>query len=150
MAAQAAPLPGPLVAPAAFTSYTTTATVSNSTPRQNTSVTVSGTRKSGGKPVAGIPMTATWRYKTTTSYCTDVTNAAGVASCSRRISRATKGYLVRVTLVFAPVERAALGTSVTSFTPRKLARMRRTGSPPLRSGLGLRPCGASSTAHKWA
>jgi len=116
--AQAAPLVAPIVAPAAFTSYTSTATVSNAAPHQNSSVTVAGTLKSAGKPVAGVPMTATWRYKTTTSYCTGVTNAAGVASCSRRISRATVGYPVRVTLVFAPTGRAALGTAVTSFTPR--------------------------------
>ena len=116
--AQAASLTTPVVAPAAFTNYTTTAMVSNASPRQNSSITVSGTLKSAGKPVAGMPMTATWRYKTTTSYCTGVTNAAGVASCSRRISRATVGYPVRVTLVFAPTGRAALGTAVTSFTPR--------------------------------
>jgi len=48
----------PLVAPAAFTSYTTTATVSNASPRQNSSVTVSGTLKSAGTPVAGALMTA--------------------------------------------------------------------------------------------
>jgi len=116
--AEAAPLAVPMVAPAAFTSYTTTATVSNAAPRQNSTVTVSGTLKSAGKPVAGVPMTATWRYKTTTSYCTGVTNAAGVASCNRRISRATVGYPVKVTLVFAPTGRAALGTATTSFTPR--------------------------------
>ena len=64
--AQAAPFPVAVNQPAAFTSYTTTATVSNASPRQNSTVTVSGTLKSGGKPVAGIPMTATWYYKTTT------------------------------------------------------------------------------------
>ncbi|MDQ2806492.1 MAG: hypothetical protein M3Z04_06185 [Chloroflexota bacterium] len=68
--AQAAPLVAPILAPAAFTTYTSTATVSNASPRQNSTVTVSGTLKSGGKPVAGVPMTATWRYKTTVSYCT--------------------------------------------------------------------------------
>ena len=104
--------------PAAFTTYTTTATVSNASPRQNSSVTVSGTLKSAGNPVAGVPMTATWHYKTTTSFCAGVTNAAGVASCTRRISRATKGYPVRVTLVFGPTGRTALGTVTTSFTPR--------------------------------
>jgi len=116
--AQAAPLVSPVGAPAAFTTYTTTATVSNASPPQNSSVTVSGTLQSAGKPVAGIPMTATWHYKTTTSFCSRVTNAAGVASCMRRISRATKGYPVRVTLVFAPAGRMALGTVTTSFTPR--------------------------------
>lgn len=116
--AHAAPLVSPVVAPAAFTTYTTTATVPNASPRQNSSVTVSGTLKSASKPVAGIPMTATGHYKTTTSFCSGVTNAAGVASCTRRISRATKGYPVRVTLVFAPIGRAALGSVATSFTPR--------------------------------
>ena len=116
--AQAAPLAAPVVAPATFTIYTTTATVSNASPPQNSSVTVSGTLKSAGKPVAGIPMTATWHYKTTTSFCSGVTNAAGVASCTRRISRATKGYPVQVTRVFAPTGRAALGTVTTGFTPR--------------------------------
>ena len=79
---QAASLPAPVLTPAAFTTYTTTATVSNAIPRQNSTVTVSGTLKSAGTPVAGVPMTATWRYKTTTSTCTGVTNAAGTASCT--------------------------------------------------------------------
>ncbi len=99
--AQAASLPVPITAPAAFTSYTTTARVSNASPRQNSNVTVSSTLKSAGKLVAGVPMTAMWRYKTTISFCTRVTTAAGTASCSRRISRATVGYPVRVMLVFA-------------------------------------------------
>lgn len=115
--AQAAPLSVSVAAPAAFTTYTTTATVSNASPRQNSSVTVSGTLKSEGKPVAGVPMTAKWRYKTTVSTYTGLTNAAGIASCSRRISRAALGYPVKVTLVFAKAGKT-LGTAMTSFTPR--------------------------------
>ena len=65
--AQAAPFVAPLHHPAAFTRYTTTARVSTAAPRQNSSVTVSGTLKSAGTPVAGSPMTATWRYNKTTS-----------------------------------------------------------------------------------
>jgi len=65
--AQAAPPIAPLHHPAAFTSYTTTARVSNAAPRQNSSVTVSGTLTSAGMPVPGSPMTATWRYTTTSA-----------------------------------------------------------------------------------
>lgn len=115
--AQAAPHIAPVLAPATFTTYTMTARVSNPSPRQNSTLTVSGTLKSAGKPVAGMPMTAKWAYKTTVSYCTGVTNAAGVASCSRQISRATVGYPVRVTLTFAKAGQT-LGTATTSFTPR--------------------------------
>ena len=115
--AQAAPLGAPLTAPAAFTSYTSTTRVSNATPRQNSTVTVSGTLKSAGKPVAGVPMTSKWRYKTTTSTCTGTTNAQGVASCARSISHATPGYRVVVTLTFSKAGQT-LGSATTGFTPR--------------------------------
>jgi len=83
---QAAPLSMAIFALTTFTSYPTTTTVSNVSPHPNSRVTVSGSLKSAGKPTAGVPRTATGRYKTTTSFGTGVTNTAGVASCSRKIS----------------------------------------------------------------
>jgi hypothetical protein len=59
---------------------------------------VTGTLK--GTKAAGVLMTATWHYKTTTSACTAPTNSQGVASCTRDISRATSGRPVSVTLRF--------------------------------------------------
>lgn len=70
--------------------------VSNGTPAQNSSVTVYGRLFAGGGGVSGARMVATWHYKTTTPTCEGVTGSGGVASCTRDIGRATKGYRVDV------------------------------------------------------
>jgi hypothetical protein len=44
-------------------------------------------------------MTTSWHYKTTTSSCSGVTGADGVAACSRGIGRATSGYRLNVDVV---------------------------------------------------
>jgi hypothetical protein len=54
-----------------------------------------------GHPVPGAPILATWRYRTTTSYCSGKTGTNGVAACGRHISRATHGYTVRIDVAFS-------------------------------------------------
>jgi hypothetical protein len=76
---------------------------------------VTGTLK--GAKVAGVLMTATGHYKTTTSACTAPTNSKGAASCTRDISRAMSGRPVALTLRFTQ-KGELLGTASTSFTPR--------------------------------
>jgi hypothetical protein len=73
--------------------------VSDLTPSQNETVTVSVLVQTDGQPAAGIPMTATWHYKTTTATCSGVSGDNGIASCSRDFSDATIGYPVRIDMV---------------------------------------------------
>jgi hypothetical protein len=87
--------------------------VSAPTPGQNTSVTVYGRLLVNGAGQAGLPMSSTWKYKSTTPTCNSgITGADGVASCSRQIGAATLGYTVNIT--------ASIGgyTASTSFTPQ--------------------------------
>ena len=62
-------------------------------------------------------MQTAWHNTTTTSYCSGVTLASRDASCSRRISRATRGYTVYVDVKFVKGGKV-LATARTSFTPR--------------------------------
>jgi hypothetical protein len=107
----------PQVAPVTHKYTATAAHVSTASPRQNSTVSVSAKLLDQGKAIAGALMTATWHYKTTTSYCSGVTLANGVATCSRRISRATIGFRVGVTLTFTKGGKT-LATAYTGFTPR--------------------------------
>jgi len=111
-----APPPATTTAPAPNGQVTVSASVSNSSPTQNSTVTVSGKFLVGGQPVAGVSMNATWNYKTTTSYCDGTTGSDGVASCSRDIGRAAKGYTVSVNLSFS--YNGQTYTASTSFTPQ--------------------------------
>jgi beta-lactamase superfamily II metal-dependent hydrolase len=89
------------------------ASVSAPTPGQNTSVTVYGRLLVNGTGQAGLPMSSTWKYKSTTPTCNSgITGADGVASCGRQIGAATLGYTVNIT--------ASIGgyTASTSFTPQ--------------------------------
>jgi hypothetical protein len=95
---------------------TYTASVSNPNPTDNSTVTVSGTFKNNGQPVAEVVMNTAWFYKTTTSTCSGVTDATGVASCSRDISRATVGYTVDIEVTF--MWNNQLYKTSTSFTPQ--------------------------------
>ena len=79
-------------------------------------MTVTATIISNGQPVAGAPMTASWFYKTTTSTCSGQTDASGVASCTRYIAGATKGYQVRINVSI--VWNGQAYTASTSFTPK--------------------------------
>lgn len=119
------PIPTPTTAPTTtpvpqgenFVCRTTGSTelcawVSKGSPPQNSTVTVFGRLRMGGVPVAGQPMSTTWSYKSTTVGCSGVTNSEGVASCSRDIGRATKGYRVNIQVALG-------GTSVTTwFVPQ--------------------------------
>jgi beta-lactamase superfamily II metal-dependent hydrolase len=74
--------------------------LSNSTPSQYSTVTVYGRITGAGVGIAGVPMHTTWHYKTTTSYCDGTSGSDGIASCSRYISGATKGYYVSIAVGF--------------------------------------------------
>lgn len=94
-----------------------TASVSDATPCQYATVTVSVTvRDAGGNPVPGASVLSTWNYRTTTSTESGTTNAAGQASLSRGISRATAGYTVVVDVDVTGA--GSTGRASTSFTPR--------------------------------
>ncbi len=84
----------PLVA----TDKSVTAWVSESNPSQNSRVTVSARFTMNGQPIAGLPMIATWHYKSTSSTCSGETGADGVAYCTRNIGGATVGYAVTISI----------------------------------------------------
>jgi hypothetical protein len=69
-----------------------------------------------GQGVAGVPMSTSWYYKTTTSYCSGITDGSGTASCSRDISRATKGYTVTIAVAFT--YNGQVYSTSTGFTPQ--------------------------------
>lgn len=92
------------------------ASVTNTSPAQQTEVTVVANFIDNGKPVAGAPMTASWYYKTVTRTCTGTTNGVGVASCTRYIAGATIGYKVQINIEIAWHGRTY--TASTSFTPK--------------------------------
>jgi len=68
------------------------------------------------QPVAGAPMHATWKFKTTTVSCDSVTDTDGEASCTRTISDATVGYTV--TIDVAITWQGQTYVDQTSFTPQ--------------------------------
>lgn len=111
-------VPTPTAGDPSIGAYTATATISNPSPHQNQVVTVSGTLLHNGQPVAGVAMQTTWHYKTTTSVCSGTTGANGTASCSRDISRATKGYFVAVDVSFVDSSGTVLTTTTTGFSPQ--------------------------------
>jgi hypothetical protein len=90
--------------------------VSNSAPPQYSTVTVYGKITRGGVGIANVPMHTIWHYRTTTSYCDGTSRSDGVASCSRYISRATKGYYVRIDVQF--LYQGQTYSASTGFTPR--------------------------------
>ena len=105
------PMPGQNVRCSNTANVQICASVSDAHPHQYSYVTVYGRLVVGGGPVQGQAMASTWHYKTTTSYCSGVTSAGGLASCERTISRATVGYPVAIDVTIN-------GYSVTtSFTP---------------------------------
>ena len=69
-------------------------------PTDNSRVTVTSRLTKGGAGVAGTLMSTTWHYKTTTSACGGgPSRADGAMSCTRDISRATKGFTVTIAVV---------------------------------------------------
>ena len=65
-----------------------------------TTVDIRGHFSIKGEGVAGVPMLATFSFKTGTGTCSGVTDANGDASCTEDITNATKGYTVHVAIVF--------------------------------------------------
>jgi len=107
--------PSPVSQPAG--SYEVTAAVDNSNPAQNSNVTVTGTLTREGQGVKGATMDTVWHYKTRTVGCSGVTDSKGVASCTRYISGAAKGYAVVIDVRFTPPDGGTVDAE-TSFTPR--------------------------------
>lgn len=66
--------------------------------------------------VRAAVVTTTAHYKTTNTTHTGTTNAAGNADIAYRISRATRGFRVIVSVVVR--KGASVGTCSTSFVPR--------------------------------
>lgn len=93
-----------------------TAWVSDANPAKHSDVTVYGKITQGGVGISGVPMEATWHYRTTTSYCSGVSNNSGIASCSRNIGNATSGYYVRIDVAMTYGGRTYYAS--TGFTPR--------------------------------
>jgi hypothetical protein len=87
------------------------ASISNKLPAQYSNVTIYGQLKVNGIVQKGKTMSAVWHYKTTTPICSGLTASTGWASCTRFISRATKGYKVRVVVTINGY------VVTTSFTP---------------------------------
>jgi len=111
------PVPPPvLTATPVAEQFQLSASVSNSAPRDNTSVTVTATLLRNGAGVAGATMTTAWHYKTTTSACSGGPSGNdGVMRCARQISRATVGYTVRIDV--RVTYQGTVYTASTSFTP---------------------------------
>lgn len=66
-------------------------------PKRTGSVTATTViRNRAGKPVVGLPVTFTWKFKTGTATYKVVTNSSGVAKVTRSLRGAAKGYRVSV------------------------------------------------------
>ncbi|HEY5549137.1 MAG TPA: hypothetical protein VIL17_06045 [Coriobacteriia bacterium] len=91
-------------------------TVSNSRPKRRTRVVATtAIHDIAGKPLAGRRITFTWKYCGKTVTATALTNAAGVARCSRNIGAAKRGYRVRVS---GRISAATPRSSTATFVPR--------------------------------
>jgi hypothetical protein len=112
------PTPSPAPAPAPVAdNFQVAASVSNSSPTQNSRVTVTARLTNNGQGVAGATLATTWHYKSTTPGCTGGPSGAdGTMSCTRDISTASKGYTVVIDVVVSAQGRTY--TTSTSFTPR--------------------------------
>ncbi len=111
-----APPPAPVPSPVAD-NFQVTSSVSNTSPTQNSRVTVTARLTNNGQGVAGATLNTTWHYKTTTPGCTGSPSGGdGTMSCTRDISTAGKGYTVVIDVVVSYQGRT-FATS-TSFTPR--------------------------------
>jgi hypothetical protein len=70
----------------------------------------------GNTPASGASVSSVWHYRTTTSYEDGSTDASGYAALSRRISRATAGYYVEVSVTVQSDGQTAYAD--TGFTPQ--------------------------------
>lgn len=92
------------------------ASMSNSAPAQNTTISAMVSVTKGGLAAAGAKVTIACHYKSTTSTYGGVTDAAGVATIPFGISRASIGYRVVVDVTVSL--NGETTTASTSFTPR--------------------------------
>lgn len=92
-------------------------TVSTYRPRQRTTVTASTlVRDRAGRPVAGLPLTFTWKHPGKTITYRTITNSRGIAKHARNIGSSPKGTKVYVK---AQVQSGGIRRSSTaSFIPR--------------------------------
>ena len=91
--------------------------VSNTRPKQNTKITAyCEVTDKNGQPIRGVRVTFKWKYKTSTKTITSMTDNNGIASVSRRIGRAVKGYkvIIEITAQYNKVTEKVK----TSFTPQ--------------------------------
>jgi len=108
------PTPPPTPSPTAHVEVT--ASVSDSSPRRGSVVTVYGRITCDGRGVAGVPMRSDWEFRSVTVPCDSTTNGDGVASCSLPVLLAAKGHYVAVEVAFTYEGRTYRAT--TGFTPR--------------------------------
>jgi protocatechuate 3,4-dioxygenase beta subunit len=112
--------------------------VSNRYPAQRTPVTVEALCLSKeGRPVAGLPVTFSWRHKTTIITTRATTDTDGVARSTRNIGGSAKGYRVAVDAAvtgggttrvdstwFRPADTiAVMESTITTFTPLRNSRV---------------------------
>lgn len=93
------------------------ASISDYNPETGSEVTLTARLTEAGKPIAGAHMVATWNYRTVKPTCVADTDAEGVATCVRRIGKATEGQAVRVDVQLTTSDGRTAATSV-SFNPR--------------------------------
>ena len=111
--AQAPTIAAPIIP---ISTVVVTASVSNASPSQQSEVTITATITSNGQPIYGLPMLATWHYKTISSICTALTSASGIASCTRNIGTASSDYTV--TIDVGITWKAQVYTASARFTPK--------------------------------
>ena len=92
-------------------------TVSTATPAQSTNVTVSSTCLDPvGRPMAGVPVTFAWRFRSGTWRVTAYTNSLGVAHSTHNIKKATRNYPIYVTSTTP--SGSSMASAMTWFIPR--------------------------------
>lgn len=110
--------PTPEPTPAEKQALNVSSEISNESPTQNSSVTVTvKVSDANGNPVSGALVDLSLKYKSTKSDYSGVTDSNGVAEITFGIGRATKDYVVRGTIV-ASHDDHALGIDSVSFTPQ--------------------------------
>ncbi len=96
-------------------SYTATASIAPLAPRTDTSPTVSGTLRSGGKGVSGARLTATWHLPGGAATCSATTTSSGLARCSLRLAGVAPRAAVTVDLAFRSAKGTLLATTHLTF-----------------------------------
>lgn len=110
------PAPTNTPVPAPAMSCTLSASVSDPTPPQNGDVTLTAVLSCTGGSPAGATVTSKWRFKSTTSSCDTTAGPDGIATCTRSIGAATKGYTVVIDVT--ATKNGMSWKATTSFTPR--------------------------------